>query len=202
MKVTLEKGLKPCLVLLALVALVALVAIVGCSTTPVPYRYYMLQPLAGKADTIAEDSLVVSPVTVPDWLDRTNLIYSDGNFRLEQLPLDRWGEPLADAITRTVTQNLRRQNPGVDVIQGPWLRSAQPEMMIELEVLNLVLKEDKLILEVNWSLTGKTGREKTGISMMQLDMAPLVEAIDLVRSFSLLLSDLTRDLQQQLLVRP
>ena len=196
MNPSLENGVRPCL------ALVALIVLAGCSATPVSYRYYVLQPLASKADTVVAGSLGVAPVTVPGWMDRKNLIYSDGHFRLEQLPEDRWGEPLAEAVSRTVTQNLRRQNPGLDVVQGPWLRSVRPDTVIELELLDLALEKDELMLEVSWSLMGKTGQQRTGISLTRLVIVPPIEAVDLVRAFSLLLSDLTRDLQQQILARP
>ena len=178
--------------------LMMLVLTSGCATTPAPYRHYVLQPLAAEAEHPVVTSLGVAPIKVPEWMDRNYLIYSDGNFRLEQMPLDRWGEPLEEAVTRIVTQNLRRQNPEAVVRQGPWLTSERPDTVIELEVLNFILAENELMLEVSWSLAGKTGQPHTGTSLSRIYLTEFVAAIDLVRAFSQLLGDLTMDLQKQI----
>ncbi len=157
--------------------LTMMVLLAGCVSTP-EYRYYSLRALSG-ADKVAEVpqlsgvSVGIMPVQAPEWLDKENMSYSDGGYRLYQADFDRWGEPLPQIMTRVVMRNLEQISPGLDVSVGPWNRSQQPEHMISIEVLDLAVKNNVLVLEARWEV--KSGLLNSARSFYDKIEQPLVD---------------------------
>ena len=191
-------------------SLIVMLALTGCSS-PQPYRYYTLQSHApvigsgvvgsgivgsGIVDSI-KGSVGIAPVKIPAWMDRTSLTYSDGAFQLHMAAQDRWGEPLGDAVTRVVTQNLQRLNPQADIFHGPWVRSQRPEREIDLEIQNLTLNNHQLELEISWRIDGIRQ-----ISRYHAGVTESPAAVEIAKVFSDLLGQLSGDLQQYLLKLP
>ncbi|MET4695095.1 PqiC family protein [Endozoicomonas lisbonensis] len=175
-----------------LLAALIMMLLAGCASS-VPYRYYTLQPMAERQESGLTGSVGVMPVAIPAWLDRSHMAYTDDAFQLHQLSLDRWGEPLAEAMTRVLTQNLQRKNPQADVFHGPWLRSQRPDTDIQAEVQNLMLKGQQLELEVSWRINGerRVNRYKATINEQP-------SAVELARAISEQLQQFSDDLQQSL----
>ena len=175
-------------------ALLLIVLLAGCASS-VPYRYYTLQPMAERQETGLAGSIGIMPVSIPSWLDRSNMGYIDDAFQLHQLSLDRWGEPLAEAITRVLTQNLQRKNPQADVFHGPWLRSQRPQTDIQVEIQNLMLKGEHLELEVSWRINGERR-----LNRYQVVVSEQPSAVELARAISRQLERFSDDLQNSLKV--
>jgi uncharacterized protein len=51
-------------------------------------------------------SVSVGPVALPDYLDRAQLVTREGENRIALAETDRWGEPLANGIARTLRLDL------------------------------------------------------------------------------------------------
>ena len=170
--------------------MIALLA--GCASS-VPYRYYTLQAMAERQESGLTGSVGIMPVAIPAWLDRSHMAYTDDVFQLHQLSQDRWGEPLTEAITRVLTQNLQRKNPQADVFHGPWLRSQRPDTDIQAEVQNLMLKGRQLELEVSWRINSerRVNRYKATITEQP-------SAVELARAISGQLQQFSDDLQRSL----
>ena len=175
----------------SLAVLMALL-LAGCASS-VPYRFYTLQPMAEPQDVGLTGSVGIMPVVIPSWLDRNNMAYIDDGFQLHKLSLDRWGEPLAEAITRVLTQNLQRKNPQADVFHGPWLHSQRPDTDIQVEIQNLMLKGQQLELEVSWRINDqyRVKHYKAAVSEQPF-------AFELAKAISGQLQQLSDDLQQSL----
>ena len=129
----------------------------GCVSTP-EYRYYSLRALTGSTTEMAPSgklsgiSVGVMPVQAPEWLDKENVSYSDGGYRLYQADFDRWGEPLPQIMTRVMMRNMEQLSTDIDVSVGPWDRSQQPIYMVSVEVLDLSVKNNLMTLEVRWDV--------------------------------------------------
>ncbi|AMO55755.1 hypothetical protein GZ77_08480 [Endozoicomonas montiporae] len=173
-------------------ALLLILLLAGCANS-VPYRYYTLQPVAERESAGLSDSIGIMPVSIPSWLDRSNMGYIDDAFQLHQLSLDRWGEPLAEAITRVLTQNLQHKNPQADVFHGPWLRSQRPKIKIQVDIQNLMLKGQQLELEVSWRINGERR-----VNRYQVAINEQPSAVELARAISQQLEQFTDDLQKGL----
>ncbi|TNF57324.1 MAG: hypothetical protein EP309_00660, partial [Gammaproteobacteria bacterium] len=83
--------------------LAVLVWLAGCASTP-PASFHALSPLPEARDrqgslTEGDLSLGIGPVTVPDFLDRPQLVTRPGANRLEVDEFQRWGGSLrADIV--------------------------------------------------------------------------------------------------------
>lgn len=88
--------------------LVALLA--GCGTSP-KARFYTLSsaaPPAAEASATGASaySVNIGPVTVPDMVDRPQLVVRAGANRLLISEDNRWGEPLRNEIPKVIAQDL------------------------------------------------------------------------------------------------
>jgi uncharacterized lipoprotein YmbA len=82
----------------------------GCGSSP-PARFYTLDAPAATAaaSASASYSVVVGPVTVPDIVDRPQLVVRTGAHQVEIAELARWAEPLRDAIPRVVAAGMQKR---------------------------------------------------------------------------------------------
>jgi uncharacterized protein len=99
-------------------ALLAL-GLAACASS-VPIRYYALSvpagaPASGPAHILVE----VLPVTVPERLNRVEMVLNGADGRLEVRDNDHWAAPLADEIGRTVDEALWRDLRAADTYQAP-----------------------------------------------------------------------------------
>ncbi|MBC7962891.1 MAG: membrane integrity-associated transporter subunit PqiC [Steroidobacteraceae bacterium] len=85
------------------------VATTGCSRSP-RVTFYTLEPGA-QVETAAVDTAVptvaVGPVTLPDVVDRPQLVMRVAANRVDILETHRWAEPLKSEIPRLIAENLR-----------------------------------------------------------------------------------------------
>jgi uncharacterized protein len=82
----------------------------GCARSP-RVNFYTLEPVAPAGAPAAGQgapSVVVGPVTLPEAVDRPQLVVRAGANRVEILETHRWAEPLKSEIPRLVAQNLGR----------------------------------------------------------------------------------------------
>ncbi|MGH2627914.1 MAG: PqiC family protein, partial [Anaerolineales bacterium] len=96
-------------VVLAALSLLA-VALTGCGSSP-PARFYMLSvapsvAAEGTEKAPADYSVTVGPVSLPDAVDRPQLVVRVGTNQVALLEEHRWAEPLQGEIARVIAENL------------------------------------------------------------------------------------------------
>lgn len=97
-----------------LLLLLGATALTGCATrTTPPRRLYGLTgtpPLPADARPGQDDrAWVVSPqLTLPELLDRSEILVAEGHAGLRPWPEARWAEPLRDALPRVLADDLAR----------------------------------------------------------------------------------------------
>ncbi|NPA94286.1 MAG: membrane integrity-associated transporter subunit PqiC [Thermodesulfobacteria bacterium] len=88
--------------------------------SPLPH-YYLLQtvddsscPPKGPVGPISSGStkIIVGPISLPPYLDRSQIVQLVGENRLRLLPTDLWAEPLDEAIERVLSLNLTQLSHG------------------------------------------------------------------------------------------
>ncbi len=90
-----------------LVVLCALAAAwAGCATPR--SAHYVLNPLASASPMTADYAVSVGPVSVPEIVDRPQIVVRAGPHQVFFDEFHRWGTPLADDIARVVAENLGR----------------------------------------------------------------------------------------------
>ena len=185
-------------------AAVALLAS-ACATTSPPMRFYLLSPItetapagAAPGHALGDALVVVGPLQLPGYLDRPELVVRqpDGRFSLREL--DRWGEPLDQLLTHTVTANLVRLTGSPRVAAFPLPGRASADLRIIGRVLRFDADASGLaVLEVQWSVLDASGEPRVPVRIdayraqaRSTDAAALVAALsDVLAQFSRQLAD-------------
>lgn len=84
---------------------------VGCSRSP-RVSFYTLEPgvqIEAAVPAATVPAVVVGPVTLPEVVDRPQLVVRVAANRVEILETHRWAEPLKSEIPRLLAENLNRQ---------------------------------------------------------------------------------------------
>ncbi|MDA0813385.1 MAG: PqiC family protein [Verrucomicrobia bacterium] len=144
-------------------ALLAAMLLGACSSTD-PIRYYMLSadaaPQANSASTLV---LGVGPVTIPEYLDRSELVFQSAPNRFEIPSQHRWAGSLREDVQRVFGSNLADQLRTTNVHYHPWDRRLQCEIAVSLSIVRFhsVTGEDA-ILEANWQIDRKGEKSENG----------------------------------------
>jgi uncharacterized lipoprotein YmbA len=97
-------------VALWIVTVCLIVTVSGCSRSP-RVTFYTLEPGAqveSAAAVMVLPAVSVGPVTLPEVVDRPQLVLRVAANRVEILETHRWAEPLKSEIPRLIAENLRR----------------------------------------------------------------------------------------------
>lgn len=136
---------------------------VGCASSP-PLQYYNLQPesLPVAVSPGAKLTVYIGPVTVPEALDRPQLVYRDGD-HFSVLDGQRWIEPLKIAVGRVLATTLTADLGGaiVGAYPGTALTNASYRVLVEIQQLEAAPTGATTFAAV-WSIRTETGDPLTG----------------------------------------
>jgi len=99
-------------------------------------KYFVLTPIAApepKRDAF-DRAVGVGPLTLPDHLER-QLVTRLADEEISISETDRWSEPLREALTGVLRQNLMVLLGTDRIVAYPWEPSAPPDLAVTLEVL-------------------------------------------------------------------
>jgi uncharacterized lipoprotein YmbA len=116
---------------------VLLVFLGGCLGTSPPSRFYLLSPLSSSerlANAPSRLALGVGPVTLPEYLNRTQIVTREGEHQLELAEFDRWAEPLTRSFNRVLVLNLSTLLATDRIALHPWNRSTTIEYQVTVDV--------------------------------------------------------------------
>jgi uncharacterized lipoprotein YmbA len=116
--------------------LVALVTSACSVLEPKPdtSRYFLLRPSSAAPSGQPLPALVLGlgPVSLPDYLDRNEMLDLVGPYELKYSAQNRWVEPLGTQVRRTLADNLRSELRPDAVVQHPWF--ATEGVVLQAEV--------------------------------------------------------------------
>ena len=137
----------------ALTAVAILAALcTACRSSP-DSSYYLLTANSAAGSGRADLSLGVGPVTIPEFLQRSQIAYAMTGNTLEVSRWNLWSEPLDLGIARVLSINLARLNPSSTVVLFPWRIDATPRYGIRISVMELNRSgSNRATLDVEWSL--------------------------------------------------
>jgi len=99
-------------------------------------RFFVLRSLveAKASPESIEGAIGLLPVCVPGALDRPQLVTwaAPNELRLDEL--QRWAEPLAEGVTRTLAENLSALLPRDRILRTPWPAAASPRCRVAVEL--------------------------------------------------------------------
>ena len=144
----------------ALAALRLSAALAACSSSP-PVRHYSLGPLAhsaGDASTAPPDSgagpsLIVGPVSLPDVIDRPQIVRIVDGVRVEVADTHRWSGNLRNEIARRLATGIAHDRHLGRVVAWPASSVVQPDYTVPVDIQRLETTAfDHVTLEAVWTL--------------------------------------------------
>ena len=120
---------------IVLMTVMLIAALSGCSASP-PTRLYVIEPMAvlDGPSANSELTIVVGPITLPEHLNRKEILTHDQPYRLSAAEFDRWAEPLEHNSTAALAAHLSALVQTDHVIAYPWDTSHTVDYTVRVRV--------------------------------------------------------------------
>jgi uncharacterized lipoprotein YmbA len=133
----------------------SLAALAACSS-PNPVLY-TIAPVPGTQQSGGPKVVALQQISTARYLERSQIVASSENYRLDVMSNDWWGEPLGAMLSRVLVEELGQRLPQSTVIGESGAVTATPDATVELNVQRL--DEDTsgtLILQAQASVSFKS----------------------------------------------
>ena len=150
----------------AAAALALALALAACGTPP-RERFFTLNAPEPPVAAPAAASIAVWPVSIPEMVDRPQLVVRTTANEVVIAEQARWAEPLKSAVARVVVANLASE-------LGMRLAGARndADYRVVLDILRFDSGPDQAVLiDAAWSVIGPKGARRTGRSVVQEKVA-------------------------------
>lgn len=156
--------------LIVLIGTAALAA--GCGTTP-NASFYTLRAEAALATTgTSSITIIVGPITLPDAVDRPQLVISTASNRVQIEEFHRWAEPLKTAIPQVIAARLRRQLGTPSTASFSDVAITDPDFRVLIDVQRFESRlGDAATVEALWTVRLRDGRARTGHTLAREPVA-------------------------------
>jgi uncharacterized protein len=134
--------------------LIALFAGAACRSSPTP-TFYVMHGDAQNSDQPAPAtmSVVVSPVTVPDIVDRPQIVTRTSDNGIELNEFARWAEPLKSDIARVIAADLAQRLTTARVSLFDLGVSAPPEWHVRVDIMSIdSVPGDAVTIDAQWAV--------------------------------------------------
>lgn len=143
----------------SLVPAIALAVLAGCASSP-PVGWHSLVPSAPAAAADAASAVPPSPhktlavgmVTVPDEVDRPQLVVRSATGTPAVLDGERWSEPLKAQLPRAIALGLAARLPQWLVVAAPGSAVPAPDWRLVVDVQRFELQRERVVLRAVWRL--------------------------------------------------
>ncbi len=186
---------RPAIACLALIAVLA----AGCASSPSSGLHLLAAlPQAGPAQPFP-DSLGIGPVTLPDYLDRLQVVTRGASSGLAVSDTERWAEPLHEGLARVLDRNLAALLDTQRIVRFPWPAAAAPDVQVSVEVLRFEAGPDALLrLEARWQIRARGGDIALEPRLTRIEVPAGGSAGERVRAHSEAASRLAREIASAL----
>jgi uncharacterized protein len=147
-----------------LLAAALLLVVAACSGSP-PTQFYTLSGMQlppGGAN--APNTVVgVGPVTLPEYLDRPQIVTRASGNRVVLASFHSWVEPVDSMFTRVLVGNLSSLLATDNVVVLPQRRPLPLDYQVEVDVDRFDAdRSGRAVLDARWRVYGKDGEELIG----------------------------------------
>ena len=144
-----------------------LLAVAGCASSP-EARFYTLSsssatstPSAAAAGP-ARYSVAVGPVSVPETVDRPQLVIRRGDHRIEITELHRWAQPLRLEIAGAIANGLERRLPHARVALYNMQTVRDPDCRVQMDIERFdAILDDAVTMQGWWTVRCNAQPAKT-----------------------------------------
>ncbi|HSH08391.1 MAG TPA: PqiC family protein [Burkholderiales bacterium] len=175
----------------------AAMLLAGCASAPTP-RFYTLSAQIESAPYAAGPSVSVAAVTVPDVVDRPQLVVAVNANEVLIVEQHRWAEPLKSELGRVIAENLSRITGNPRIAAYPQNASLNAEYRVLVDFQRLAGRPDgEVVLDALWSLRKPNGEVlRSGRARAQARGEPGYDA--LVAAYSRALAKISAEIAMAL----
>ena len=156
--------MSPIIAMRRTVAALVLLVVAGCSESP-PTHFYTLSGMQlPPAGANAPKTVVgVGPVTLPEYLDRPQIVTRASGNRVVLASFHSWVEPVDSMFTRVLVGNLSSLLATDNVITLPQRRPLALDYQVEVDVDRFDGDlTGRAVLDARWRVFGKDGEQLIG----------------------------------------
>jgi uncharacterized lipoprotein YmbA len=148
--------------MISICSLVLLASVLfGCSRSQ-PTRFYLLSSLDSSAAAMTQTpdlSVAIGPITLPQYLDRPQIVTQSGTNMIVLAEFDRWAEPLEGNLARVLAENLSLLLGTERLFLYPSRQARSADIQVPLKVVALDGGWDSPArLKVRWSMLDTKSR--------------------------------------------
>ena len=176
--------------------LCALIFVTGCGTPP-QERFFTLASdppsPSGFTSTSAAFVVMVGPVTVPDVVDRPQLVLRTSPSRVEIAEQARWAAPLKNEIARVVADDLAQLLQGARTATSAERASGTPDYRVLIDIQRFEsAPQEGATVQAAWTVRMQDGSALSGRSLVTEPAGAGYDA--LVAAHSRALAAVSRDI--------
>lgn len=137
----------------------------ACAGPTQPTSFYTLTPVGepAGAGARAKRALVVGlgPVTLPQYLDRPDIVTREGENEMRLADFQKWAEPMEPMLTRVLAEDLYRLLGARDVVALPQRREVALDRTVEVDVLRFDAdRAGRVTLDARWRVYDGAGEKE------------------------------------------
>ena len=157
---------------------------------------------AGESRPHRDLAIGLGPITLPDYLDRPEVVFRLGANEVRPRGFDVWAVPLADQFKSTLARDLTALIDGCEVTTYPWYPRTF-DATVHIDVLRFDVDGDRAAhLVVRWAVRDGEGSPDGPVRESSFS-APVAgnDARDAVAALSAVLGDFSREMVSAVLAR-
>ncbi len=200
-------------ILFLLQACVLSLVLAGClgGTSP-PSRFYTLAPLETRGSQPAKEEnalMALGPVTLPDYLNRRQIVTRSGQNELVIAEFDRWGGSLDDEITRALVANLSERLAPANISVFSWQTMPLGIMLASYRVPVGIFRFDgvpgeSVVLSARWGVYAKKEPAEESLLVKEATITEKVDGkgyVELVAAMQRALDRLGKEMADSITAR-
>jgi hypothetical protein len=144
-----------------LILLAAADLLAGCArSAPVDFYQLTAAPIERPDAALPATAAVIGigPLTLPEFLDRPQIVSRQATNRLRLADRQRWAEPLGDNIARVIQEDLVGALGSERVLLYPWSPALGVDRQITVEVLHCEAGDGDVLFEARWTMQDREGK--------------------------------------------
>lgn len=195
-----------CAVRTTALALWLSIVLAGCSTAPGP-RYYTLSADPPRRGNVLSSNLagastalyvvVLGPVTIPEFVDRPQLVVRVSETEVKIAESQRWAAPLDSEIPRVLAENLEHELHGARVVTSDQSGAVNADYRVTVDVRGFTsFLGTAATVDVDWTIQRSNGKGSTNGSARIREPALGGGYAALVAAYSSALERVAQDIAQ------
>jgi uncharacterized lipoprotein YmbA len=136
----------------------------ACATSPSSHFYTLsAEAPAASAPAAASYTVAIGTVSVPEAVDRPQLVVRTGANGVAIDEFERWASPVKSEITRVLALDLTQSLGGAIVYAHPYIGAVQPDYSVGVDVQRFdATLGDAVVVEALWTVRPAKGEPKHG----------------------------------------